>query len=328
MASDLLPTEVSESAFLAAIIVQLVVTGLFVAVRVVANYGYSKRLFIDDWVALFALILLIVVAALYYTMRITLNAPGTPLDFIARELSAVDCLAAFGTYFAKVPILLLYLRLFGVHKWLRIISHIMLIVPLLLFTASAIYAIVVCSPERKVVDANFIAQCFARSLPLGVWNGVVAVGSDIVIFILPIPIIIKLNIPLHKKIGLGIVFLAGILAIIASAVSLYYKSTSLAGVPTNMTGSMLGQTIENSIAIIVGCVPSIRSFWANQILSHPLFSKLQSALSSRRSSRSRKSSSLRKDSEASIVNISNSTYTYPDLNFQVAPHDEQGKSHI
>lgn len=87
----------------------------------------------------------------------------------------------------------------------------MLIVPLLLFTASAIYAIVVCSPERKVVDANFIAQCFARSLPLGVWNGVVAVGSDIVIFILPIPIIIKLNIPLHKKIGLGIVFLAGIL---------------------------------------------------------------------------------------------------------------------
>lgn len=48
MASDLLPTEVSESAFLAAIIVQLVVTGLFVAVRVVANYGYSKRLFIDD----------------------------------------------------------------------------------------------------------------------------------------------------------------------------------------------------------------------------------------------------------------------------------------
>lgn len=48
MSTTRLPTEVSPNAFLAAVIVTLVATSIFVAIRVIANYSYGKRLLTDD----------------------------------------------------------------------------------------------------------------------------------------------------------------------------------------------------------------------------------------------------------------------------------------
>ncbi|KAI1445751.1 hypothetical protein F5Y02DRAFT_100098 [Annulohypoxylon stygium] len=171
-------------------------------------------------------------------------------------------LSACTMYLSKTPLLILSARVFGVKKWLRITSYATLVTSFIVFLATTAVVDATCS--QKVVtdeDIFLLGDCLKITVSVGVVNGSTAVVTDIIIILLPLPVIAGLNLPFHKKIGIAVVFLTGIFAIAASAISLYFKSLSLAGHSTALVTTLFCTIIECSLAIIVGCAPAIRACW-------------------------------------------------------------------
>lgn len=115
-------------------------------------------------------------------------------------------------YFAKAPILALYIRLFGVKPWVRYTCYITLAATLLQLLAAAALVGASCAPLAKEgFKSDKTATCLASVFNVGIWNGLVSVITDIIALVIPILIVMKLHLPLHKRIGLGFVFLSGVL---------------------------------------------------------------------------------------------------------------------
>lgn len=121
-------------------------------------------------------------------------------------------LSACTMYLSKTPLLILSARVFGVKKWLRITSYATLVTSFIVFLATTAVVDATCS--QKVVtdeDIFLLGDCLKITVSVGVVNGSTAVVTDIIIILLPLPVIAGLNLPFHKKIGIAVVFLTGIL---------------------------------------------------------------------------------------------------------------------
>ncbi|CAG9998331.1 unnamed protein product [Clonostachys byssicola] len=290
----------SLDTFLAVGCTLVVLSALFVAVRVWSDFRFANKLFVDDYFAVAAIILLAACFAMFHT---SLIAYSDPLQMMTkmREISqygvAVAFLSGFSMFFAKAPVLLLLMRIFGVEKWLRWTCVVTLVVLFIATVAGDAYNAHKCNPPA-VPPMEFILSCADASALVGVILGPIGLAADIVIFILPIPVIVKLHMPLARKIGLGLVFLSGIFAITASAVALYYKFQSRSGTATDIGLGMTLTTIESTMVIIAGCAPALRAFWGGFIIETRLYGKLSSFLSSRSRTRTGGSSSVKRSKQS------------------------------
>lgn len=113
-------------------------------------------------------------------------------------------------WLTKAPILLLLIRLFGVTQWLRIVSTYTLIVSAVIIAVSTIYSASFCNPQGTW-SLEFSDRCSIAGARGGLVTGFVGLLSDVIIFVLPLPIIYNLRLPLRKKLGLTFVFMVGIL---------------------------------------------------------------------------------------------------------------------
>ena len=106
---------------------------------------------------------------------------------------------------------MLYLRVFAPVRWFRVAVFVAAAAMTLCFSISPILAVIYCTPrpgghwdlgvELKCGDLAFLA----------IMNGVFNLLSDLLIIVLPLPILYRLNLATKKKYGLAVVFLAGIL---------------------------------------------------------------------------------------------------------------------
>lgn len=121
-------------------------------------------------------------------------------------------LVTLSMWFAKTPILFLYIRLFGIKRWVRLICYITLIATLLQFIAISVLLGASCIPAGKGGDdiAEVAAVCISRGFAVGIWNGIISIITDLIIFLIPIPIVFQLQLPTRKKIGICVVFAAGL----------------------------------------------------------------------------------------------------------------------
>ncbi len=113
-------------------------------------------------------------------------------------------------YFAKAPILILYERIFGIMHWLRAAVYTTLIVSFLGYLGPLLYVAVECS-DAEVVDMSSLQACAGFTPRVGLGHGIISLVVDIIIFFLPMPLILKMNLSTEKKIGLALVFMSGIL---------------------------------------------------------------------------------------------------------------------
>ncbi|KAM7197578.1 hypothetical protein V8F33_005544 [Rhypophila sp. PSN 637] len=216
-------------------IVLILLTSAVVATRCFIKYQTSRhRLGLEDYFSVIGLVLLIATFAVNDVVTRTLTAGVQSIDFVELQKIAVAIiiLPQATLWFTKAPILLLYINIFGVNRWVR--------------------------------KANFVAyqSCAYSNTLTGVISGFVSVIFDAIMFILPIPIIVGLNLERSKKVGLAVVFFWEILGIVASTVSLYYKWEALGGDGTHFIVPVLCLTLEAVVAIIVGCAPALKSFWS------------------------------------------------------------------
>ncbi|KAK7751447.1 hypothetical protein SLS62_006532 [Diatrype stigma] len=201
-----------------------VLAAMLVVLRCMTNYSLSK-LGVDD----------------------VLVDPTTPLTLLLKMVVLIAIFVAFTLWSTKAPILALYVKLFGVRKWLRWVCFITLFVTGLNFIGSFILPIVACDTRSPTPDIAGFQTCQNATVTGGIWSGFISIIEDVIIFCIPIPSIAQLNLKLSKKIGIFVVFFSGII------------------------------TIEANTALMVGCAPAVKAFWVTFITKSNTHAKSQSS---------------------------------------------------
>ncbi|KMU85945.1 integral membrane protein [Coccidioides immitis H538.4] len=170
----------------------------------------------------------------------------------------------------KISIVLLYRRIFQTRKFrFQLICNYVLVLVALYAIASIIVTIFECMPIVKVWDRstngtciNFTAFWYANAA----WN----ITSDLIILILPMPVVHTLYLPYRSKFGLTAIFTLGIFRVNAPLTKASVCITSILRMTTLKVSSeaadqsygtlisTMWTTIEANAGIICACLPMLR----------------------------------------------------------------------
>ncbi|KAA8569705.1 hypothetical protein EYC84_001292 [Monilinia fructicola] len=181
----------------------------------------------------------------------------------------------------KVTLFFLYLELFQPFKWMRICVYTGVAVTTIFYLATGILMIVWSSPRRGetwqthlFTDEQQYAQIYASPF------SAVGLVIDLYLLVLPLKAVYDLYLPLKRKLAVGVVFLTGIFACIASTLSVYYRFINKQSHTKDTTWALQNVIIcslaEMFIGVIVSCMPAT---WKCIRQNIPQFLALKSALS-------------------------------------------------
>lgn len=159
-------------------------------------------------------------ASLVYRLQ-TLEGKVAPLKadalatlkyFFWQLLYAQGILLGPSIFFAKISIFLLYLRIFTIKKQLRYAIYAGMVFTFCLYWINIGLESHFCAPRpgRNWDTAEIAPRC-TKTVIWGLIQGVLVVVLDIYIFILPVPTIIRLKLPLKKRLGVLAVFMTAAL---------------------------------------------------------------------------------------------------------------------
>lgn len=113
-------------------------------------------------------------------------------------------------FFAKLTLFLLYLRIFSCNRATKLAIYLGIVVNFFFYVATTIYLGITCVRRSGTTWAATIrsAQC-QSTISMNYAQGGFSIASDLYIFILPFPTILKLQLPLRKKLGICAIFVAG-----------------------------------------------------------------------------------------------------------------------
>lgn len=74
---------------------------------------------------------------------------------------------------------------------------------------TVLFASISCSPDVHEVGAPFLLKCVDALTGATIARGAISLAMDVIMFIIPIPVIMKLHMPLRRRIGLSLVFMTG-----------------------------------------------------------------------------------------------------------------------
>ncbi|KAH0026853.1 hypothetical protein KCU78_g4210, partial [Aureobasidium melanogenum] len=160
------------------------------------------------------------------------------------------CLTVLGF---KLSLLISYLRVAGFNRtyatvvWTVLVS---VVISQILFT---ILLSVGCQPIAKQWDPSIPGKCL-NALPIYFALGGTSLGWDLIIIVLPFPILRRLQLDFHRKVALFAVFSLGFFVTIVQAVRL----TSIARLATytDSKGSIQWSAVEINLGVVVACVPT------------------------------------------------------------------------
>ncbi|KAF2873249.1 hypothetical protein BDV95DRAFT_489991 [Massariosphaeria phaeospora] len=264
----------------------IVVSAVLLAIRLSTNKKLHRKLCLDDWLCLIAFAGGIGYWAVYNvvsrwgTARHAWDVPVTTMTVSMIQMQvAIRFLVAPALWAAKAAILALYIRIFGTITWLRRTAYFWIVFMALFYGMNIAIAGVYCIPRN---DEAWEGAAFARcstSAWLNVVVGVFSCLADLLILILPFPIVMRLHISLAKKVSLGIVFGTGLLLVVLSIISLYLRVIVFGGTDPTWNGTILGIITVAEIfgTIAVSCAPSMSSFWLNILIKSTIWSELKSS---------------------------------------------------
>lgn len=112
----------------------------------------------------------------------------------------------------KSSILLLYIRIFGGIHWFKWLCITLILIIASYCGASLLVTIFQCTPPEKAWDIHVKGSCINNG---NFWyaNSAFSIATDIVILLLPMPLVYALQIPRIQKSALILVFTLGILQV-------------------------------------------------------------------------------------------------------------------
>ncbi|KAL0932841.1 uncharacterized protein CTRU02_211804 [Colletotrichum truncatum] len=215
----------------------------------------------DDWVSVLSQVFALIYSGL--TIGQTRYGLGLPIalrpkanlikytriNFAGRPVYQI------GISFFKIALLISYLRLLkGTdQKSYRRAVWLTIILIFLAHLGCAFSLIFACTPVDKSWNPLKDGHCLAPG-PSFTAYAVVTIVSDVVVAILPIPVLLKLNIRLEKKVGLIAIFLLGLFTTLCSILR-YLEINRIQFGDGNSTMLVLWGTIEFHVGNIVSSLP-------------------------------------------------------------------------
>ena len=108
----------------------------------------------------------------------------------------------------KFSILILYLRLFAVNKNFRYFTWVTMAFVAGYLLANLMTQIFGCSPRPKYWNPDIPGRCINYT-KAGLAYGSMNIVSDMLIFILPLPVVWRLKLTRREKAGVSVIFLSG-----------------------------------------------------------------------------------------------------------------------
>ncbi|RFU79456.1 integral membrane [Trichoderma arundinaceum] len=259
-ATDEINDESQYPTIIAICIVLSVFSIVIVGARLYIRFT-ARGLASDDWMAAlsvaFALIysILCIVQTKYglglpIKDRPTANLiPYTRVNFAGRPIYQI------GISFFKIALLISYLRLLkGTdQRTYRMVVFATIALVFLGHLGCALSLIFACSPVDKSWNPLKDGTCLAPG-PSFTAYAVVTIVSDIVVAILPLPVLLKLNVRTAKKVGLIAIFLLGLFTTICSILR-YTQINRISSGDGNSTMLVLWGTIEFNVGNMVSSLP-------------------------------------------------------------------------
>jgi hypothetical protein len=263
--------------------VLLALTNAVVFVRMYGQFKIWRRLLVEDYLILFAIILSSGIIAAYlvgvsyglgqHEWKVLASDPKHPQNIVnifkIVWISAVingPCFLAI-----KLSLLYFYRRLFFTNsRWFQIAWWANYIYAVLWAIGSTLFFILQCSPidyywnrvftAAKVAD--FTGSCVSGQANIGV-PLITSTISDFTILFLPVSSLWSLQISTRKKIGLMFLFSLGLFACACGLIRfVLILNASTSTDPTwNITDFLVWSSAEECIGIICACIPSIASLF-------------------------------------------------------------------
>ncbi|KAG8528464.1 uncharacterized protein KY384_007382 [Bacidia gigantensis] len=162
----------------------------------------------------------------------------------------------FGILGFKVALCFAYLRIMksSSYNFYRALTWSVMIACIIGHVAGTLVLIFQCKPVQKSWRPRTPGKCMPND---ATFYGLAAVTIffDVVIFFLPIPLLLRLNISMKKKLALVCVFLLGLLTTVCSVLRMVQIETIAR--TGNSTMLVLWGVIELNIGIILTCIPTL-----------------------------------------------------------------------
>jgi len=240
------------------------VTPLLVAARFWSRLRTAHFVGLDDWAILVSLILCTTFNAdMILAVHYGYGKHGTALTEKTRQLAMECFIISQALYKAsintcKASILLLYLRLFVQRKF-RLICWLMIGFVVAFGIATTLGSIFQCQPIQRAWNKHLTGHCLDTT---AFWyaNAAFSILGDLLILIIPMPLVYRLNLPLNQRLSLLVVFGLGSFVIVTSVMRMTtLNTTSKSPDPTYEVGATMWTIIEINLAIICACLPMCRS---------------------------------------------------------------------
>jgi len=180
-----------------------------------------------------------------------------------------------GAHFTFWSLLIFYHRLnkdVGI-RWFTWLNYTLMIVVTLIFTIFFFLVLFLCYPVQAYWNVHLRATAKCLNEPNVIFIGSILKNiQEAIICTMPIPLVMRMNIPKRRKYGAAILLSIGYVILIVAVVRLYfiYKMLhSYDGTWTQYPAFLAGST-ETHTAVICSCIPAVR----------PLFSKVYKRIKS------------------------------------------------
>lgn len=187
-------------------------------------------------------------------LRPKLNiVPYTQINFAGRPIYQI------GISFFKVALLVSYLRLLQgtSYKFYRLVVLATIVVVFLAHLGCAFALVFACNPVGKSWKPWLPGDCLQPG-PSFTGYAVVTIVSDIMVAILPIPMLLKLNVRLQRKVSLVGIFMLGLFTTLCSILR-YLQINRIQNGDGNSTMLVLWGTIEFNVG--VSCINTEWLYW-------------------------------------------------------------------
>jgi hypothetical protein len=179
--------------------------------------------------------------------------------FVLRAFWLVQMMYKISLQATKISLLLFYVRIFHHIAWFKKVSYATILFLLVYLVATTIVSVLQCRPIEKawIREEGYPGQCISV-LDFFVFNGAVAVATDLIVLALPLPLVWGLQLPFSQKLSLLPVFGIGIFIVTVSSLRLHALIATPSRDRTYNLEGTLWTIIEFNLAIVCACLPSIR----------------------------------------------------------------------
>ncbi|KAF2246551.1 hypothetical protein BU26DRAFT_48625 [Trematosphaeria pertusa] len=253
---------------------------LFVGLRLWAKTLSAKRLAWDDYLTIAALLVSITCCALQLATAMhghlgqhqpqypdgspIMDDPG--LIFFEETKFAINCVSILGLGLIKSSILVLYKNIFRVRKFQLVIYGMLAFV--IGWTISFFFShLFTCFPITVFIEPYYGNKC-VKTVPMFMALLFTDVIADVVILVLPIPMILSIQLPMKKK--LAVIGMLGLgAAVCAVSITRVVATYAIAEEYIKHSNDVIYYTapvffwtnIELSLAIVCACLPTLRPIW-------------------------------------------------------------------